>query len=228
MASISFAGSHFEKEVQFGNRRFTDRTNFTNCTFATAPDFLGSTLHADTSFTGSKFPPDRIFYGGQKSAAACYRSLKKHFGEMANWHAELEFSIREMREESLALAFWSVKRVLFGTYWYFSRFGTSIGLPLFWLGFGLFVFAGAFSIQSEPNWCMHLDEYCKFSGSWLKFSLYNSVPFFGTDTLETIGFEGEIENMNGWSSVLFILQKFYSITMFFLIGLALRNQFKMK
>lgn len=253
---ISFQGALFLQDVSFENRKFRAQTDFSRISprqrvvrdkndiavldaedrlqweddpdqgqFSRAPKFHGCELHQDTSFEGATFPPAT----GSEEAALAYQTLKLAFSKQQNIRAEQRFFRLEMEEETLRET--GLKRWLFNAYKKCSDFGFSISLPLkFWCVCVLFITA-VYGLLSWFGQCGLAVQDCRFALQWLEFSLAQTLPLPGFDKLSDAARKEFWPVGAEWSfalSLLVIAHKTISLAFLFLIGLALRNLFKLK
>jgi hypothetical protein len=183
--------------------------------FLDAPLFHGCELHQDTSFDSAKFPKA----AGNDEAARAYRTLKLAFSKQQAIREEQRFFRLEMDEEALRET--GLKRWLFRAYRLFSDYGFSIGKPL--------VVLVVCAIVLGP---VHTDalQWCAPIGSTGKCDLWQPSVWahgfwYGTPL-------GGIHPTEAHTAALqmlgIVLHKTISLAALFLVGLALRNLFKLK
>lgn len=255
---IDFGGAEFLSDSDFSNRRFTGTANFSLSRgsssvrrneqaiveevsipsgqptfFAFPPAFHNSTFHQDTSFRDARFP-DKPH--GNEMCARAYRTLKLAFAQQHAVREEQRFFKLEMAEEAALET--GAKRCLYRIYEKVADYGFSLARPIAW-GLGLTVFfaiiygalmcgagkTSGFAVLSEApiDW--------QLTTQWAQFVLLNLLPLPGFD--ETLK---ELRSMlfgdSGWWPLLAtIAEAMHKICVFlavFLIGLALRNLFKLK
>lgn len=101
---------------------------FEEVTFGRAPDFRGATLHQATSFI------DCDFYDGPGAVdAECYRYLAHVSADMRMRNEEGTFVVLQQRATRKGLSWCQPVRWLSWLYDVVSRYGQSIGRPLFWV-----------------------------------------------------------------------------------------------
>jgi len=241
---ISFCGVQFKGDVSFQGRTFLSETDFgptlskifmntpngekvipedQPTRFKDIPNFHGCTLHQNTSFDDAEFsaPPSA-------ESARAYRTLKLAFAQQHAIREEQRFFKLEMQAET-GIATGNKKR-LYQLYEKISDYGFSHTRPFkYWLyclaGFALIygLLTGTYGWNGNISWERTLQ--------WVHYALLNAVPLPGFDkTLEFLRIE--LFPIHPWTqllvTVLEILHKTVSLVAFFLIGLALRNLFKMK
>jgi uncharacterized protein YjbI with pentapeptide repeats len=252
---MDFSGAKFDGDVNFSNRKFTQKTFFgklhpdvvrkrvrpdttgtalvlendpdqrRHCIFAQAPVFHGCELHQNSSFEEAQFP----CASGSEDAARAYRTLKLAFSKQQAVREEQRFFRLEMEEETLRET--GLKRLLFQAYKTFSDYGFSITRPLKYGGLGVLGFTVLYGLLSWLGQCGLSVKACHFAPQWLEFSLLQTLPLPGLDKLSEAASKAFWPQVAWWSfglSVLVILHKTFSLAVLFLIGLALRNLFKLK
>ena len=123
-----------------------------------------------------------------------------------------------MEEETLRER--GLKRWLFVAYKWSSDFGFSVARPLALLVVLWIVFAQVYGQYSGTPGCIGWTE-CHLQSNWLQYSAAQALPLPGFDKLE---FFKHLNPSVGWVA----LHKTLSLAALFLVGLALRNLFKLK
>ena len=201
--------------------------------FEYPPAFHNSTLHQDTSFRDAIFPNKPH---GNEMCARAYRTLKLAFAQQHAVREEQRFFKLEMAEEAALDT--GGKRCLYRVYKEVADYGFSLSRP-FWCGLGLtglfaivygFLIWGAgktagFAILNKApiDW--------QLTTQWAQFVLLNLLPLPGFDeTLKEL--RSALFGSSGVYPLLAIIaEAMHKICVFlavFLIGLALRNLFKLK
>ncbi len=222
---IHFDGANFGGVADFSNRKFKGKTSFKNVCFSKAPIFHNCELHQDTTFEGAKFP----LATGSEEAVRAYRTLKLAFSKQQAVREEQRFFRLEMEEETLRET--GLKRLLFQAYKTFSDYGFSITRPLKYGGLAVLVLTALYGLLSWLGQCGLSVQACHFAPQWLEFSLLQTLPLPGLDKLSEAASKAFWPQGAWWSfglSALVILHKTLSLAVLFLIGLALRNLFKLK
>jgi hypothetical protein len=201
--------------------------------FHKQPNFHGCEIHQDTSFEGAKFPEPT---GTEEAARAC-RTLKLAFSKQQAVREEQRFFRLEMAEETMgyrnkakqALREFELLKglregftwVLYKAYSMLSDYGFSVARPLVLLVAAWLVFAAIYGSHSNGQTiCMVWMEGCELQINWLNFSLQQALPLPGFDKLD--------HPIKGVAVGWLFLHKTISLAALFLIGLALRNLFKLK
>lgn len=253
--TVSFSNRKFEEETTFGllpanlKRQTVKRDKDDNAqrndigklifedaqdqrrgtAFQRAPKFHGCELHQDTSFEGAQFPPDIGKAEGSQEAARAYQTLKLAFSKQQAIREEQQFFRREMEEEMLRQT--GLKRCLFRVYKELSDYGFSITLPLKYGILSVLGLTAVYGLISVAGQCTFSGHACHFAPEWLQFSLLQTLPLPGLDKLSETARDAFWPKGAWWHLALLalvIVHKTISLAMLFLIGLALRNLFKLK
>lgn len=195
--------------------------------FGSPPIFHNCKFNQDVSFDGAEFPNS----SGHESSIRAYRTLKLAFAQMQAVREEQQFFRLEMAEEHKAIK--GSGRWLHSAYALLSDYGFSTLRPFLLLMFTLLAALVGYGLLAEYSICVPFLSNCSLSKDWFEFGLINAVPLPGLDKYaEDIRAKLFVLNLHPASQLMItaivILQKSFSILAFFLIGLALRNSFKMK
>ena len=235
LKTISFDNVIFRKDVNFSNRKFKGKTSFghsnlrleaylnsDSTTFAVPPIFDGCEFYDNTSFEDAVFPKPI----GSAQHSNAYRKLKKTFASQSNQKEEQRFFRLEMAEEAaMATGF---EQYLYGRYKAFSDYGFSVVKPIWLLFWTFFAFLFIYGVASLSN-CK--PDYCQFNSAWIEFTLVQALPLPGLDKLSESLRDMLFYRTGAWSvavTAMVILHKSLSLLALFLIGLGLRNLFKLK
>ena len=194
-------------------------------TFAQVPEFHGCEFNQDTSFEGAKFPQPT----GSEEAARAYRTLKLAFSKQQAIREEQRFFRLEMEEETLRET--GLKRVLFKAYKFCSDYGFSVVRPLVYGGVLVLALTALYGFLSWLGQCGVSLQACHFAPQWLEFSLLQTLPLPGLDKLVEDASKVFWPSGAWWGlalSVLVVFHKTISLAVLFLVGLAIRNLFKLK
>lgn len=201
--------------------------------FKYPPEFHNSILHQDTTFNGAIFPKKAH---GNEMCARAYRTLKLAFAQQHAVREEQRFFKLEMAEEAELDA--GAKQWLYHIYKEVSDYGFSLIRPLVWglVLTGLFaVIYGLLMWGSDQSAGLAFLTNAQYNHhltiQWLQFTLLNLFPLPGfNDTLQEL--RDNLFGDSGWWPLLAIivevLHKICILLAIFLIGLALRNLFKLK
>lgn len=202
--------------------------------FQRAPIFHGCELYQDTSFEGVKFPAP----SGSEEAARAYRTLKLAFSKQQAVREEQLFYRLEMREEAVQhwRKIWFLLKqnhvpaacrealgfVFHLFYWAMADYGFSVFKPIILLVLSIVLFSSAYGASQGAMTCIVGSDACLFQPEWLKISILQSLPLFGLEKLEPSS------HLSLCFSIALVAHKAVSLLAVFLIGLALRNLFKLK
>ena len=192
--------------------------------FTRPPEYFDSHFCQQISFDQTEFPSPI----GKNEAARCYRVLKQAFASQQATREEQRFFRLEMAEEAKAAEISrNPARWLYGAYRELSDFGFSVRRPLF-------LFAGALALmmlthawQADLHPCLPSAAACNKTGPLIQFAAASALPGF-EKFAEPASKQLFGEQLGVWTVLTLLLHKAVSLLALFLIGLALRNLFKMK
>ncbi len=252
----NFQGAKFYKVAGFRNTEwhglavFNDTTFnaiavFTQCIFAAVPTFHGATLHEGTTFEGVTWPERRHEGQSPYDAAGAWAWLRVEMSRLHKYKDELSFFAKELRaraqdrrNEPLG------KRLLYRSYVALGA-GRSILRPLGWLlGLNTFLFLPIYwYATSNIQWRKLLNrdvlaDVVSFNipGDVVSFTLGQALPLIGgsnperTDLYERLFPRADCGGIDVplWLQFVGAGQQVAGVVLLFLIGLALRNRFRMK
>lgn len=210
----------------FSNGKFLSRTIFSQARFTKAvPKFYQCTVHEDTSFTTLKDHWPAITTDNADDSKRAYIRLRQIMNGLQKRDDEHFFFRQEMRcKAELEGGFY---KILSGCFRAVSDYGHSVGRPVGWL-FGLVVACAviyfAYGVADAQARLHPLSITGAFSA--LGQSIANSFSFFGfqrlyygTEFVKDLPFGLRI--MSGFQTVL-------SFILIFLLGLGLRNRFRLR
>lgn len=188
--------------------------------------FHNCKLHQDTSFDKAIFPEP----SGSNEAARAYRTLKLAFSQQQATREEQRFFRLEMAEEAASTSL--SNRCMFLIYQWISDFGFSLWRPTLLLVGTLLIFLLFYNGLAGYTLCLPWHASCEIKYDLIEFGILQTLPLPGLDKwgddlrlLSLFPKEGLVAVM---VAVSIILHKAISLLALFLIGLALRNLFKMK
>jgi uncharacterized protein YjbI with pentapeptide repeats len=201
--------------------------------FEIPPAFHNSTLHQDTTFQGAIFPKKAH---GNEMCARAYRTLKLAFAQQHAVREEQHFFKLEMAEEAALDT--GAKRWLYRVYKEVAGYGFSLIRPFAWglcltgllaIVYGVLMWGSGttpgFAIfgKAPIDW--------QLTTQWVQFVLINLLPLPGFDeTLKEL--RSTLFGNSGWwpllATIAEAMHKICVLLAVFLIGLALRNLFKLK
>lgn len=212
----NFNSASFANHADFTNTCFRGRTDFQRALFRSdVPEFFGASLHEGTIFHDAIWPevPRRDGRAARGQADA-YERLKLEMDRLNRHEAELDFFARELMARRWCVP-WH-RAWLIAAYGMISDHGRSLFWPL-WTGFVLW-FAGAlgYALLAPPRWDEH--EAMGFSAASLGAILGTRREVFP-----------EAMHHAEWPvAILSTGQGIAGAVLIFLIGLALRNRFRIR
>jgi uncharacterized protein YjbI with pentapeptide repeats len=234
LPNLDFSDAKFHKSCIFNNREFKGSVIFHNTIFFQVPEFINVKLNPKIDMHTAVFPAV-----GQKNGADLYRVLKNCFAEQKNTRQELRFFRREMREE-IHVSSKGHSRWL-RAYQISSDYGFSVCRPLIGL-LALYVISLAVSLflaqinglainasfSSNRSYVEFVDWGMTFK--YIGFSIGNALPFFSggkfdSNLLCELFGTGAVPEI---VKLIALVQQCLSLVFWFLIGLAIRNKFKLK
>ena len=234
-----FLRSRFLSDTQFGGTNFGGAVNdfsysyfarvadFRTAIFAAAPNLHGTTIHYATNGEGGVWR--RILRrAAHPDDTARYRRMKQLASEAKDHEREISFFADELR----AKRFYEIDQFLSMVpniaYDWLSNYGRSIARPV--VGLLLMIGIAWFAII-EAHWRALDGDGAKLGASFVV-ATTNSALLLGADkwdlrarALKTI-YPGSAADLGLLGSVLAYSQSALSLFLFFLIGLALRNRFR--
>lgn len=232
---MRFEGSIFNRSADFSNRVFDGLTSFgmyekAPTIFKEVPLFHNSVLHQDTTFEGAIFPnPDNF---DQRDARA-YNTLRLAMNKNQHLMAEKIFTKYVLESERVLTS--GFENGVFTFYKVVSNYGFSLLRPfLYLLVLPIILLGFCYSaIESADETCMIWNEGCSINKELLlngfKFSTLQSLPFGLDKTSEALMRDYFPISRSSFKFItLILIQKVLSLIGWFLIGLALRNLFKIK
>ncbi len=238
-----FGGAEFFKFAEFGNRTFSDTVDFTACEFKSstsfdgakflsrAPDFRDAKLRELTKWRDVEWPPPPTDQTAALMQVYAYERLKAEMERLKKHEDEQKFFAMELRARRALLWFkWhdggradgertksAFGWLLNGAYDVFSGYGLSVGSPLFWFvvlfAVGADIFAWAPVHKGAPL------PYYIAEG----LSLTNLAPFLPYKPDKDI-----IGCLSPLAKIFGNAQSLLGVILLFLLGLALRNRFRMR
>jgi hypothetical protein len=211
---------------------FKSNTSFSGAVFLShTPDFRDAKLPEATEWDDAKWPPPPEDIDAARSQIYAFERLKAEMERSKRHEDEQFFFAKELSARRALLWFKcrdgeraigeraksAIGWLLNAAYTTFSGYGLSIVRPLVWLIALFFLCAGVFaataSLDGGP---MNLRQAAEFS-------VTNLFPFLpnkaGTDITG---------HLSIWTKYFGDLQSFLGVLLLFLLGLALRNRFRMK
>lgn len=244
----SFSGVRFRKEVFFAHATFGGPpANFNDTKFSTLPDLRAVIVRSPPTLTGTEIGYEsyqgnwfihRLFrFASSDEDAARFRRLKQFALETRDHDRELEFFANELRAKRFheTRGFWPI--ALNVSYDWLSRYGTSISRPTLWL---LSLTVVAFGAIAMGQWKVLLtladwSTLKAFITSMLACATVatTNIPLLigadkwvlRSDAFQALGL-GKDGSLGLVGGLLAYGQSAASLVLLFLIGLGLRNRFK--
>ncbi len=241
----SFRSTKLRGLAAFNDTNFNTTAVFTDCIFAAVPTFHGAELHEDTTFEAVTWPKRPHEGQSPYDAARAWGRLRvemnrlhKHEDELFFFTKELSARTHDRRNEPLA------KRRLYRIYLALGA-GRSVAKPLGWLlGLNAVLFLPIYwYAASAIQWRTLsirdiLADIVSFNipADVVSFTLGQALPLFGGSNPERVDLYKRLfpsSDSSGidvplWLEFMGIFQQLAGIVLLFLIGLALRNRFRMK
>lgn len=219
---VGFQNNFFSKGFSFDNSNLSGGVDMSAIGFdknSLAPTFFGANIH-DSSTWGNlrNWPfPKRGTSQNARQMVRSYEYLRHEMNKKHRQWEEREFYRLEMlcRLRGDALA----KRIPNLFFWILSDYGLSVWRPAFYLTGLLIVFWCLFFKLMEKNFISSVTDGFKLSASSILGPFGMRREIFKRDELAEL--DGVIHFFMGLESIL-------GVILIFLIGLALRNQFRMR
>lgn len=224
IVSAAFSNVKFQGSVSFENRNFLSKLKFFECVFSSSPPiFQSASIPQGAMLTNTIFPKPN----GTENFAASYRTLKLAFAQQQATREEQHFFRLEMQEEAAREQGW--RRWLYRAYRELSDFGFSVGRPMILFLATTVLAALIYGWQAG----LEFDLTNTHTSALIQFSLASAIP--GLEKLAepaALRLFGEVSkgiaNYSLPTVLTLLAHKAVSLLALFLIGLALRNLFKMK
>jgi uncharacterized protein YjbI with pentapeptide repeats len=241
----SFRSSKLRGLVAFNDAQFTTIAVFKDSTFHSVPTFHGAELHEDTTFEGVTWPKRPHEGQSPYDAVRAWARLRvemsrlhKHEDELFFFAKELNARAQDRRNEPPA------KRLLYRSYLALGA-GRSVAKPLGWLlglNAGLFLpiyWSATAAIQGRKVSIRDMladAAILNIPADVVSFTLGQALPLIGSSNPERAdlyrrlfaGGDSRGIDVPLWLESVGIVQQLVGIVLLFVIGLALRNRFRMK
>ncbi|MBR1270459.1 pentapeptide repeat-containing protein [Bradyrhizobium sp. AUGA SZCCT0222] len=219
---IDFDFVAFNREVSFVNTKFAGQTRFSGARFEThVPDFRGATIHEATEWHDVIWPrPSRHRSAAQRQVYA-YERLKQEMERLKKHEDEQSFFRRELRARRALIRKLSGSWILNILYELFSDYGNSFIRPVLWL---IGVFAAGIAIFTKVPLC---------AGEPMPFKLAVKLSFSNIfvilpDRRELVKAVQDVDCFSNTTQAINAAQSISGVVLLFLLGLALRNWYRMK
>lgn len=235
--SISFSGAHFKERAIFNNRHFRGTTIFgifdgKPARFEYAPLFYNCEFFPGTTFVDTEF----VINKDDHEAAQAFNTLKLAMSQQQSTRNEHLFIQKELESERLSST--DARKYLYWLYKFVSDYGFSVRRPIYSLMAIMMFFVVLYGSVGSYSRCgsLFITDKCNINGKLvaktIEFSILEALPALGfdkyNDTLREELFKSSSYLSYSIVSILIVLQKSLGVASLFLMGLALRNLFKMK
>jgi uncharacterized protein YjbI with pentapeptide repeats len=224
VGGVQFRDATFPDLIYFINAKFGGETNFVRARFdGGVPDFRGATMHEATAWHDVIWPGPPGKNGDAQDQVYAYERLKQEMERLKKHEDEQNFFRRELRARRGLAPILSGTWLLNFAYQVSSDYGGSVGRPICFLAavfaIGVYVFGGTpLTLAAvHPETIPHAAAV----------SFANILPLVPiTHDIASAAHSGVA--MSRMEKVVSILQTLVSLPLLFLLGLALRNRFRMK
>lgn len=219
---VDFQSAKFTAEIHFVNAKLVGVTHFSEAKFESrVPDFRGATLHEATEWHDVTWPrPPENKQGAQKQVYS-YERLKQEMERLKKHEDEQSFFRKELRARRGLHKPFSGTWLLNLIYQISSDYGDSLSRPLLWL---VGVFAAGTAIFTNVPLC---------AGQTMPFKLAARLSFanifiFLNDKRELTAAQEMASCLSNTTAAVSAVQSISGVVLLFLLGLVLRNRFRMK
>jgi uncharacterized protein YjbI with pentapeptide repeats len=200
----------FSETADFVNATFESNTSFADATFKSqVPDFRGATLHEATEWHDVKWPPKPLNKNSAQAQVYRYERLKQEMERLKKHEDEQMFFAKELRARRKTYRVPSMDWLLNSLYKVLSDYGQSVKRPFSLLL--LLIALGTGLVRVVPPY-LSLDRAAGFSAA-------NIFPFLQ---------KREMTSYSGPDQTIGFFEALIGLILLFLLGLALRNKFRMK
>jgi uncharacterized protein YjbI with pentapeptide repeats len=222
--AADFSYASFSISPEFINAEFKASTTFANARFEHGvPDFRGAKLHQATEWHDASWPPPPNAKSVAQDQVYAYERLKREMEQLKKHEDEQKFFRKELRARRGLARVLSGEWFLNFAYQVSSDYGSSVGRPIALLAalfaIGVYVFSGmpltaaAINLDAIPH--------------AVAISFANIIPVVPT-THDIASATHAVVGMSRIEKVVGVTQTLLGVPLLFLLGLALRNRFRMK
>ena len=229
-----FLSVRFHGLASFTNRAFKGITLFRGARFDEPPEFFNVKLPHEADFERAHY--SKVTRANAHLAEPAYRTLKLKMSELQHHRLETAFFALELRAKRYNDPS-RAARILYALYCAFSNFGQSFAYPLVWL-LGVAAMSGLtyFTVIDGPTLLScGMSGQCKLElsrvGHFAVLAIFGLVPFLEfPKQIVMRQLEALTGNRDATSLVLTIesIETVLSLLFLFLLGLAVRNLFRLK
>ncbi|WP_439407939.1 pentapeptide repeat-containing protein [Bradyrhizobium sp. DASA03076] len=219
---IDFSSATFAREIHFVNAKLTGVTHFARAQFESrVPDFRGATLHEATEWHDVTWPGPPETKGDAQKQVYAYERLKQEMERLKKHEDEQKFFRRELRARRGIVRVFSGNWLLNLFYQISSHYGDSFSRPLLWL---MASFAGGILVYTNAPLCNGHSMPLKLAARLSFANIFVFLP----DKRELLALPEMIVCLSNWTAAISAVQSISGVVFLFLLGLALRNRFRMK
>ncbi len=232
LSATKFGGANFKGRVKFNGTAFKLDTSFIRSKFQqSVPDFRDAKLREATELHGAKWPSPPKNHEDAQQQIYAYERLKAEMERLKKHEDEQFFFAKELRARRALLWFRMRdkkrrfgERVNDGVAWFMNSaydslgsYGLSVVRPIFWL---VSLFSVGFVILASTN---SLDDGPMEPSDAAALSVTNLISLlpYKPDKLIT-------DHLTPAAKIIGNIQSVLGLILLFLLGLALRNRFRMK
>ncbi|MBI1868762.1 MAG: pentapeptide repeat-containing protein [Methylocystis sp.] len=210
-----FREATFCGHADFLAAEFKSLTVFAVADFQTSvPDFRDAKLREATEWHGATWPPPPKDKGHAQRQVYAYERLKAEMERVKKHADEQFFFAQELRARRALEPRWSLQRSLNWAYEISSGYGQSVARPIFWL---VVLFApGAVFFALAP---VHGDAPLAYDVA---------AGLSVTNLFSLLPYKPKVEELSAWAKIIGDIQSVLGLVLLFLLGLALRNRFRMR
>lgn len=229
LSSSCFRKANFSSDAVFTKALFNEQCDFVGCDFKSpaffdevrfhrcAPDFRDASLCEATVWHDTVWPACPIDRPTALQQVYAYERLKAEMERLKKHADEQYFFAKELRARRQLEKRLSARWILNWAYEIFGGFGQSIEWPLFWL---VACFAiGADMLALIPTTRSASLDYHVAEGLSLS-NIFSILPYKPDNSIT--------EHLSTFAKIVSDLQSVIGLILLFLLGLALRNRFRMK
>jgi len=217
-----FDDAEFLSTINFINAKFTIKTTFAGAHFKNSvPDFRGTTLHEATEWHGVVWPQPPLTKRSAQQQVYAYERLKQEMERLKKHEDEQSLFRKELRARRGLMRLFSGGWLLNLAYQWSSDYGNSFSRPVIWL---CAVAAAGTAAFTRLPLCAGLPMPLKLA---IRLSFANIFVFL-PDKREIATTQEMSACLSNTTAAISAIQSLLGVILLFLLGLALRNRFRMK
>ena len=216
-----FESATFSSTINFINSGFTATTIFADARFnSMVPDFRGAKLHEASEWHGVRWPSAPRDKESAQEQVYAYERLKQEMERLKKHEDEQFFFRKELRARRVLVPLWSVARLLNYLYEALSDYGQSTSKPLLWLCVLFLLVSAVFAwAPCITGTSMTIPDAASlsFASIFAIFPLPKGI--MAPDVFATL---------SSLAKIILVVEAFFGTLLLFLLGVALRNRFRMR